>query len=242
MADPNGLNELPASVRVGLEELRSGLVAALGDRLESLVVHGSAVRGGFEEGRSDVDVIVVLKDTSLGSLEALANPLALARNAGRVEAMILKSTEVTGAADVFPLFYDDVKQCHVVLHGSDPFAALAVSDGHRRLRIEQELREARIRMRRAVADGLGSDGVLASTLQRKVKQLRSPLRALLVLRGEPIGQTLDEVLAACGKRWGVDTASLADIRPAPRAAHAVYRQLLDVALDDVEGLADGAVS
>ncbi|MEO6325579.1 MAG: nucleotidyltransferase domain-containing protein [Thermoanaerobaculia bacterium] len=241
MADANGgLNSLPASVRGSLEELRKGLVEALGDRLESVVVHGSSVRGDFEDGRSDVDVIVVLKDTSLDALEALANPLALARNSGRVETMILKAAEVAGAADVFPLFYDDVKACHFVLWGSDPFAPLEVSDAHRRLRIEQELREARIRMRRAVADGLGSDPVLAGTLQRKVRQLRSPLRALLLLNGVKVGHGLSEILAACGKRWSLATASLEDVRPAPRDAHAIYRQLLDLAIDDVDRLQDGA--
>lgn len=235
----DGLNRLPASVRNQLEEMRSALVAALGNRLDSILVHGSAARGDFEEGRSDVDVIVVLSDTSLDALEALSNPLGLARNSGRVETMILKSSEVAGAADVFPLFYDDVKECHVVLWGSDPFAGLEVSVDHKRLRIKQELREAKIRMRRAVADGLGSDTVLAGTLQRKVKQLRSPLRALMALHGERIGHGLPEVLAACGKRLGLDLGPLVDVRPAPRAAHAVYRQLLDVALEDVDRLGDG---
>ena len=66
----------------------------------------------------------------------------MARASARIEVMILHRDEIPRAADVFPLLYDDVRSCHAVLHGSDPFAQLVVHDEHRRLRIEQELGSA----------------------------------------------------------------------------------------------------
>ncbi len=89
--------------------------------------------------------------------------------------MVLKHDNIAAASDVFPLLYDDVRQRHVVLSGSDPFVDLKIKDTHRRLRIEQELREARIRMRRAVVDALGSEADIAGAVARKVKQIRGPL-------------------------------------------------------------------
>jgi predicted nucleotidyltransferase len=234
------LETLPASVRAPLAALTESLQQACGTNLAALVVYGSAARGGFVPGASDVDLVVVLKDTSIPHLLALAEPLQLARYSARVEAMILKLENIAPAADVFPLLYDDLQQRSVLLCGVDPFAGLAISDAHRRLRIEQELREARIRMRRAVVDALGSEATIDGAVARKIKQLRSPLHALLKLKGLACDDRLESVLQACAQLYGVDTAPLAAVQAAPEAAHAALRVLLDAAIADVDALESGA--
>ncbi len=234
------LATLPEPARRHVADLRDHLRAAAGDNLASLIVYGSAVRGGYDPADSDVDVIVVLRDTALPRLLACSNALALARHAGRVEAMVLRADEIAAAADVFPLFYDDVRGRHVVAAGDDPFAQLVISDAHRLLRVKQELREARIRMRRAAIDTQGDDGALVGALGRKVKQIRGPLHALLRLRGQTCDDTLAAVLSAAGAAYDLDCAPLLRVRADPAAAHAVYRRLLEAAIDDVEERASGA--
>jgi hypothetical protein len=186
-----------------------------------------------------VDLVVVLHDTSIAHLRAIAEPLMRARYRARVEAMILKRDNIAPACDVFPLFYDDIRQRNVVLSGRDPFAELTISDAHRRLRIEQELREARIRMRRAVVDALGSEATIAGAVARKVKQIRGPLHALLKLKGLEADDRLEAVLAAAGKAYGIDTAPLRTVAASPEPAHTALRALLDAAIQDVDGLATG---
>jgi len=231
---------LPPSVGAPLGRLTEALERACGANLAALVVYGSAARGGFVPGESDVDLIVVLGDTSIAQLRAISEPLQLARYSARVEAMILKLDNLAAAADVFPLLYDDIQQRRVLLSGTDPFGAIAVNDTHRRLRIEQELREARIRMRRAVVDALGSESSISGAVARKVKQLRSPLHALVRLRGIQSGDRLEAVLAACSKLYAVDTAPLLNVAAAPESAHTALRTLLDTAIVDVDALEAGA--
>src|SRR4051794_19606328 len=141
------LDALPAATRAPLAALKESLEKTQGPNLAALLVYGSAVRGGYLPDKSDIDVMVILEDTSLPHLQALAHPLMQARYSGRVEAMILRRGALASSADVFPLLYDDVRQRNFLLSGKDPFARIEISDAHRRLRIEQELREARIRMR-----------------------------------------------------------------------------------------------
>ena len=235
----NGLESLPSATQEPLRALALALERAEGPNLAALVVYGSAVRGGYVPGESDVDVIVVLNDTGLPHLRAVAEPLRLARFAARVEAMVLKRDNIRAACDVFPLLYDDVCQRHVVLSGADPFLDLDIRDTHRRLRIEQELREARIRMRRAVVDNLGSEAGLAGVVERKVKQIRGPLHALLALKGTKVDDALDSVLDATGRAYGIDTAPLQRVRSAPEAAHTALRAVLDAAVEDVDRLEVG---
>jgi predicted nucleotidyltransferase len=232
----SALRALPADTHGPLLTLTEGLEKAAGANLFALVVYGSAVRGGYEPGHSDIDVIVVLHDTGLPQLRAVAEPLMLARFQGRIEAMVLKRDNIPSAADVFPLLYDDVRQRHAVLSGSDPFVDLSITNAHRRLRIEQELREARIRMRRAVVDALGSETSIAGAVARKVKQIRGPLHALLLLKGIAVDDRLEAVLEAVGKAYGLDTAPLLRVSLAPEAAHKALRDVLDAGIQDVDRL------
>src|SRR5829696_3794713 len=111
------LSGLPKPIERRLIELKESLETTLGDDLVSLLIYGSAVRGGYREGESDVDLLVVLNEASRPRLIAIANALRLARYAARIEAMILTASEIPRAADVFPLLYDDIRRCHVLLFG-----------------------------------------------------------------------------------------------------------------------------
>jgi predicted nucleotidyltransferase len=235
---PSGavLDKLPAPIRRHLDELTAALQRTLGDNLAGLLVHGSAARGDYHEGKSDVDLIVVLGEAPRASLEAIANPLLLARYSARIEAMVLTTTEIPRAADVFPLLYDDIRRCHVVLAGKDPFSALTISDQHRRLRIEQELREAQIRLRRAVIDAQASNETLAGIVLIKVRQIRGPLRALLALSGIEVSDDLGAIFEQAGSTWHIDTAPLLAVRADPDRAHEALAQLLTATIDVVDHL------
>jgi predicted nucleotidyltransferase len=235
----SALEALPPATHGPLAALKDDLAKVEGANLAALVVYGSAVRGGYVPGDSDIDVVVVLHDTSLPHLLAIAEPLRRARFSGRVEAMILKRANVARASDVFPLLYDDLRQRNAVLSGTNPFADLEISDAHRRLRIEQELCEARIRMRRAVVDAMGSEANIAGAVARKVKQIRSPLHALLLLKGLEADDRLEPVFAAAGKTYGIDTSALLRVASSPEAAHTALRALLDAAIEDVDRLEVG---
>ncbi|AUX21235.1 hypothetical protein SOCEGT47_017150 [Sorangium cellulosum] len=236
IAAGSAVSRLPPEVQARLAELKASLERTLGDDLEGLLVYGSAARGGYRDGQSDVDVVVVLRDASRERLDAIANALKLARYAARIEAMILTADEIPRAADVFPLLYDDIRRCHVLLSSRDPFSALVIDEKNRRLRVEQELREAQIRLRRAVVDAMGADEALRGAVVRKLKQLRGPLHALLGLHGIACDDDLGAVLAEVGRLLGVDVAPLKRAHEAPGAAHAALTALLARAVHDVDRL------
>ena len=231
-----GVAGLPSGVRERLEDLSRELAAALGDHLVGILVHGSVVRGEYRPGESDVDVIVILDQADFAQLDAIGNAMQLARYSARIEAMILTESEIAGASDAFPLLYDEIKQRHILLAGRDPFKDVEVHDTHRRLRIEQELREAQVRLRRAVTDAVGAREAIAGAVVRKVKQVRTPLHALLALKGIACPPDLPSVLAKIGEAYGVDVAPLRVAREVPDAAHAALVMLLTKTIDDVNAM------
>lgn len=227
---------LPKTVVPRLEELEKALVAALGGDLKALIVFGSAVRGDYRPDKSDLELLIVLANAAPEKLGTIANPLTMARYAIRVEAMILVADEIPRAADVYPLLYDSIQQTHAVLVGEDPFAGLHISESHRRLRIEQELREAQIRLRRVITDSLGQPAALVAPLLRKVRQLRAPLHALLRLRKVDCSELLDDVLREAGKLYSLDVAPLSKIKEAPQEAVTALTRLFEAAVHDVDAM------
>lgn len=228
---------LPERIHARVDELVRSLKATLGPELIGVVAYGSAVRGDFDPARSDVDLIIVVRDDAEARLEAMGPALALARSSARIEAMILRADEIPLAADVFPLLYDDIAHASRCIAGDNPFEGMTVPAEHRRLRIEQELREARIRMRRVATD-MGAGPALAGAVERKLKQLRSPLHALVVAHGATEDDHLGPVLRAAGKLYDTDVAPLFEVREAPREAFVALARLIDLALADVDAALD----
>lgn len=233
------LAALPPQVRDRLEAFRHGLRDTLGDNLDAMLIYGSVAFGAWNEASSDVDVIIVLNDDRREVLDAIGHAVRLARYAARIEAMILRRSEIPHSADVFPLLYDDVRECNILLAGEDPFKDLTISDQHRRLRVEQELREARIRLRRMVADSERGAMALRDVVRRKLKQLRSPLRALLRLRKTATAVDLESVIRGACAAYSLDADSLLQTS-SPTVAYDTLTALIDAAILDVDTLDLGA--
>src|SRR5690606_10337542 len=123
--------------------------------------------------------------------------------------------------------------------GTNPFKDLTVPEHHKRLRIEQELRELRIRMRRVATDNTGHHSY-GGAVERKLKQARDPLWSLLTLGGEKLDDTLDAVLAQCAKTYSLDLAPLRRVHEDAKAAFDTLGALLDKALHDVDSREGGS--
>lgn len=228
--------ELHAAVRSKVDDFTMQLVSAIGSDLAAVVVHGSSVRGGYREGQSDIDVVVVLERDGRATLEAAGEILAKARSSYGIEAMIVTAQEIGGAADVFPLLYDDLGRESVCVHGGNPFARISVSDAHRRLRIEQELRQTRIKLRRAASEARGERIVLRRAVWQKLRQVRSPLAALLRLRGLGSSDELDDVVERASRLHDLDASSLIGEIEDPFAAYEALCTLLDRSIAYVDEL------
>ena len=148
--------------------------------------------------------------------------------------MFLTVHEVQAATDVFPLRFQEIQDDSIVLYGLDVFANVQVQAAHRRLRIEQELRDAQIRLRRAAMDAAGSEDALATSVLRKAHQVRAAIRALLSLQGLEVESSLRPVLEAAGRHYGLDTGVILQARERPGQAYEALAQLLLRAVADAD--------
>lgn len=176
----------PPAIAAALARLKEDLVRAAGTNLAGLILYGGLARGRFRPGKSDVNVVVLLREASAPALAAIGPALRTARRTANVSPLILTPDEVRPGAVVFPTKFLDIKDYHVILHGDDPFAGLEVPREQIRLRIVQQLRNMTLRLRRryvAVHDDRESQAAALADLARP---LAIEMAALLRLAGKPV--------------------------------------------------------
>jgi hypothetical protein len=174
----------PPATAAALNRLRDDLARAAGTNLVGLILYGGLARGRYRPGKSDINLVVLLRDASAASLAAIGPPLQAAWRALRVEPFLLTSDEITRAAQVFPTKFLDIQACHVVLAGEDPFTHLTVAREAIRYRIEQTLRNLELRLRRRYIALAGDGAAMALALAQIARPLALELAALLRLTGK----------------------------------------------------------
>jgi hypothetical protein len=194
------LPELPADVARVLDEFVAASREAFGERLESVVLFGSAAEGALR-ATSDVNVILVLSAFERERADRLRDALEAAHAAVRLTAMFLLADEVAGAAEAFAQKFDDVRRRHRVLWGRDPFAALTPSRAALLRRLDQVLLNLTLRLRAAYVERSRREEQLVAVVADAAAPLRTAAASLLELEGRPAmapKAALREVAVAAG--------------------------------------------
>ena len=204
---------LPADVAERLGADLSALLDAGGPAIRSLLLYGSAARGRYRPGASDLNVVVVLADAAPATLDRLSPALRQATRHVGLEPFLVTEAEIPRAADVFPTKFADIAAHHVVLSGRDPFAELVIPHEHLRLRVEQELRNLGHRLRRRYVALKDDPRSLAESFADALPGLCVELLMLMRLKGAavPADDEPSQVLAAVAPLLGVDAGALAQL-------------------------------
>ncbi len=201
---------MPTGTRKGtltLDELVAQLRRAHGDALECVVLYGSAAVEEQVAGRSDLNVLVIVRTLSLETLRALGQTVRAWGEAGNPPPLTLTRAEWDRSADIFPMEYADILERHRVLHGVAPFAGIRVDAGHLRLELEFEAMGKLLRLRQAVMAAGTDPARQAELLAASFGTLLVIFRALLRLHGERPPRDRLAVVRAAAVHAGFDPAA-----------------------------------
>ena len=205
------------------------LQAALGGRLVSLLLYGSAARGTHVPGRSDVNTLLICDAVDEPLFAALGPVL---RNWQNPPPLILTEAEWRQSADAFPIEYDDIRAAHHVLAGKDPWAGITVHRDDVRRQLEHELKGKLVRLRQAYAGTRGDARALTRVIAGSLAGFFTMLRAALRLAGRPVGTAPADLLAQAAAAIGFAAEPLADL-----AAHAAGTGRLTLTAADPRAVA-----
>jgi predicted nucleotidyltransferase len=165
-------DELPDTVRAGLDGFIAAALEVFADNLVSVVLYGSAAEGRLR-ATSDVNLIVVLRQVEPAALEAIGPAYRMAHATLRLAAMFILESEIALASDAFVVKFFDVSTRHRVLFGRDPFADLVVDRESAKRRLRQILINLTLRLREHVA----LSGAFPEQLALAAADAVGPLRA-----------------------------------------------------------------
>jgi hypothetical protein len=198
-----------------LNELLDKLTKALGDRLVSVVLYGSAAAGDHHEGFSDLNVLCVLNQVTSRELAQSEQVFRWWREKGNPSPLLLSEHEVATSTDCFAIEFHDIKAHHRILQGKDVISQLVVDDSFYRAQVEHDLRAKLLRLRQKAAAALSDKDALRRLLADSISTFCVLFRHALVLHGVPAKSKKREVIEQARESLGIDPApfvKLLDLR------------------------------
>ncbi len=194
-----------------LQALVQGLLQALGPRLRSVILFGSAARGDYHASASDLNVILVLESLEPATLEALTPAVRRFVRKGHPVPRLFSPGLITASADSFPVEFVDIGAGRVVLHGVDPFAGVVVAPLNLRLQLEREIKEKMMRLREGYVIVHGRASALRRLLAQSYPAFAALFRGGLHLMGRPVPSHGHEVVAAFCEAIGLNRAPFDEV-------------------------------
>jgi predicted nucleotidyltransferase len=181
--------------------------AALGGGY-SAVLFGSAARGDYVEGRSDINLLLILDDVSPERLRALQKPFAGWTKAAQEPPLLISREEWRTATDVFPIEITDMQSAAQVLRGADPIAGLQVRPADLRHALEKELHGKLLRLRQGYVALAEDPERLGAMLSRATSTVLVLLRGVLRLAGRTASPDPAAVVSAAAELVGFPPRAL----------------------------------
>jgi hypothetical protein len=204
------IDGLPEATHKLLRSYAQDVTNLYGDQLTGLILYGSAVRGEFLPGRSNLNLLLILSsyDTAiLGKYHAIHTRWSKDRI---VVPLFLTQADLKSASVVFPLEYQDIQECHRLLWGLDPFVGFKVETRHLASQVLQSLRGNLLRLRQRLVEGNSREEAMAILLPLSITTLLPAFRGLQRLEDHPVLSHAEPLLKDMETRFALDLAPLRD--------------------------------
>jgi len=153
--------------------------------MSGLVLFGSAARGDFMTGRSNLNVLLVVRSLSV---EVLQRAGQLHRQWGPqhiIAPLLMTDEDLNRSTRLFPLEFLQMTQHHVVLAGQDPFGETTIDPASLGWQCEHELMANLLRVRQRFIEGEGRIEAIQALLILSITAVLPCIRGLLYCLGQP---------------------------------------------------------
>ncbi len=140
------LPNLPPTARETLAGVLSDLREKLGENLYSCILYGSAVRDNFIDGVSDLNLLIILNESTPAAHREIAKIL---RRKVKVAPFVISRIGMERSFEAFAIKFCSIRRHYRVLHGEDPLQNLTIDEKILHFLTEQALRNLRLRVVRA---------------------------------------------------------------------------------------------
>jgi predicted nucleotidyltransferase len=209
------------STEAKLTDLVSRMKEFAGENLESMILYGSAARGDFKEGHSDLNVLCVLRSVTAREL-ARVTPVVRwwSKDHNEPAPLFFTAEELRQSADVFSIELLDMQESRRVLYGADVVAGVPVPMNLHRVQVEHDLRTLLLKLRQHFLLTGQKESELRTAEAKSSSSVLALLRHTLIAFDEEPPATAQEVFARIAALTGADAeAFTAAFKLRDRHAH-----------------------
>ena len=201
---------LPDEIQKLLQTYVKDVKGVFGEQLEGMLLYGSAVRGEFLPGRSNLNILLLVSSYDSAVLKRYS---ALHRHWSKEQIVVplfLTEEELHTSAAVFPLEFLEIQEQHRVLGGRDPFIGFHVKTDRLRETVVQGVTSHLLRLRQRYVEGGGSDDATTILLPLSITSIVPVLRGVQRLLGRPVLSHSDAVIKDVAEQLKLDLQGLLD--------------------------------
>lgn len=212
------LQSLPDEVRGTLRAYVTHTERVFGNALEAVLLYGSAARGEFLPGRSNLNLMIVLSGCGAQVLHSYASIHRRWQKEGIVVPLFFTPEELQQAATWFPLEYLEIRDAYVLLKGRDPFLVLQIDLQRLRAECEQEIRGNLLRLRQRFVEGGGKAESAALLMPLSLTALLPALRGIFRVLERKVPPSSELLLAQLQSIMNLDTGAFEEVLRLKRGA------------------------
>lgn len=171
---------LPAKIEQEIEAFIKSLKEIYPENLLSVTLYGSAVSGEFITGRSNLNILVILKSTELLLLKPASKTV---KGLKHLTPLFLTKEFINSSTDVFPIEFLDIQENYIVLYGQDVLKEIQVDLKNLRFQCEQELKLKLLNLKQLYLSLSNQPQDLKEPLFKAFTSILHILRNILRLKG-----------------------------------------------------------
>lgn len=149
------------------------------DELVSVVLYGSAASNEFIEKHSNLNLLIILRNTDLNSLKKASR---LVNKFRMISPLFLTEEYIKSSTDIFPIEFLDMQENYLVLFGKDVLKDIMVDTRNLRFQCEQELKVKLLNLKQLYLKVSRDKFALSRLLLKSVNSTLHILRNVLRLK------------------------------------------------------------
>lgn len=211
-----------------------------GTDLVAVIVYGSAAGEEFNHKKSDINLLIVLKDMALATLEKsqVVQDAWIKRRFNRP--LFLDRNYIAGSLDSFPIEFFNMQHAYSVVYGEDILARLVIKPEDLRLQIERELKGKWLHLQQGWLDTRKNESRLRTLAELSLKDFAAIFRAMLFLKNVPIPKSRKELFSTVAGVYNLADNPFESITEAQasgdriRAAFPRYSQAINFLVSSID--------
>lgn len=226
------MKKFPESPESIFKEYVTDWQTAFGREVESIILYGSAARGEYVAGKSDINFLVILTPAGMLKLRQAVEITQKWRPYNVQIPRVLTRDYIQASVDSFPIEFLDMKLHHRVVFGADPLADLQISPPNLRLQLEREFKGNLLHLREGLlGTGHDRDG-LRNLLLRTIRAFAALFEAFLFYKNETIPNTHKAIFQKIADLTVLDSGFIAPLFRLQEKNENLYREELWTLMED----------